>query len=114
MKPVPTIAERTRVASMTSLRGYQRRTPRRAYTSERVLETDEGRHLVADTVIVEREEQVGIEEQAIEKVDLHAQRSAQRVERFLREGDVAKHRLAVERVEILAAEPLGIDQISAK
>ncbi len=96
------------------LRGYQRRTSRREHTSERVLEADEGRHLVTDTVIVEREEQVGIEKQAIEKVDLDAQRAAQRVERFLREGDVAEHRLAVERVKILAAEPLGIDQISAK
>src|SRR5207245_4938104 len=87
---------------------------RREAPSERVLETDERRHLVTEAVIVEREEQVRIEEQAIDEIDLEAQRAAERIEGLRRAGDVAKDRRAVERVEILRAETLGPDQISTQ
>ena len=63
---------------------------------------------------VEREQHVHVEEQAIDEVDLEPQRAAQFVERLLRKTDGPKHRLAVERMEILRDDSFGIYQIAAE
>src|SRR5262245_61887494 len=62
---------------------------------EAVLHPEERRHLVAQSVFVQLEEQVQIEEQASQHIGLHADRTAQRIERILRERDVGKCRPAI-------------------
>src|SRR5438128_10203831 len=84
------------------------------FTSEGVLETDERGHFVADAVIVEGEEQVGIQEQAIQHVDLHTHGAAERIERLAGKDDARVDRSAVQRVEFLRAEPLGVDHTPAE
>src|SRR5439155_22962730 len=76
--------------------------------SKRILETNERRDSVADAVVVEREQNVRIEEQPLECVDLEPHGAAHHVERVGREGDIRERRLAVERVKRLRAEALGV------
>ncbi len=87
---------------------------RRAAPLERVLEPEQRRDFVADAAPVERENQVRIDQQAIDDVDLEARGAAQVVERLLRKRDVPEHRHVVPRVEVLGNQPLDVDQVAAE
>ena len=52
-----------------------------------ILETDERGHFIADAVSVEGDEQVGIQEQAVQHIDLHTDGAAERIERLAGKGD---------------------------
>src|SRR6476659_9953529 len=81
---------------------------------ERILESDERRDLVADAVAVEREQQVGVDEQTSEHVHLRADRAVQHLKRIAAERDVLIDRRAVERMEVLRREPFGVDDVPAE
>src|SRR3954469_19122163 len=65
--------------------------------SERVFEADERRDLVAHTVTVEREQQIGVHEQTPEHVHLCAHCAVEHLKRIGRERHVWKHGRTVER-----------------
>ena len=82
--------------------------------SESVLEADHGRHSVAQPVIVQAEEHVGGEQEPVTERHLHADCTAQGIERVLRETDRGKRRPIVERAELLGAKPLCVDDEPSK
>src|SRR5436190_18085459 len=82
--------------------------------SERILESNERRHFVANTVVVEREKDVHIQEHAADHVDFGSKRPAEDVERLGRERHGGENGRPIERMEILETQTLRIEQVTTK
>src|SRR5262245_46776700 len=101
----PAKTEGDAVTSTASPRGAPTTARRRAAgrsrprTSESVLEADERGERVAQTVVVEPHEHVGVHEQVAADVEAQAHGRARLVEGPRLELDVGERRLLIERVE---------------
>src|SRR5262245_22035287 len=77
--------------------------------SKSVFEREQWCHAVAHAVVVQREQQVAVDEQSLTEVELEANRSAQRIEGIATEDNVRERRHPVARDEGLLAEALRTD-----